>query len=351
MIWLLLLCSSGLPAGLALLWRTPFCSLADASHPPASILIPARNEERNLPHLLGSIPTPPPGSEIFVIDDASTDNTAALAQAQGARVLSAPPLEPGWTGKTWACQRGAQAASCDFLLFLDADTWFEPQGLKRLLAHADTRAAVSVLPYHVMDRRYEQLSLFFNLLMALGAGGFGLLSRPRLFGQSLLIPGQLYNAAGGHAAVRRHILENLALSERVYAAGATCRCFYGRGTLNMRMFPDGLAQLCEGWTKAFADGAAASGPAVLLLSILWLSALCSAFLMLFLSPASWRLVFAAVYLLLALQIYGFAARLGQYRFLTCLLYPLPLCFYFALFGQSLYRHAFHRKVQWRGRQL
>lgn len=351
MIWLLLLCSSGLPAGLALLWRAPFCTLAGAARPQASILIPARNEERNLPQLLRSIQANIPDIETVVIDDASTDNTAAIAQTHGARVLPALPLETGWTGKTWACHQGAEVASHNFLLFLDADTWFAPQGLEKLLSQCDPHAAVSVLPYHVMDRPYEQLSLFFNLLMALGAGGFGLFSRPRLFGQSLLIPQPVYQAAGGHASVRRHILENLAFSKRVYGTGAACRCFYGRGTLNMRMFPDGLAQLSEGWTKAFADGAAASGQAVLLLSILWLSALCATFLMLLMAPAHWRLAFAVIYLLLAFQIYGCAGRLGQYRLLTCLLYPLPLFFYFALFGQSLYHRAFHRKVRWRGRQL
>jgi 4,4'-diaponeurosporenoate glycosyltransferase len=353
MMWLVLLCALGLPAGFLLLWKTPRCSSADVRDKPVSIVIPARNEEQNLSQLLGSIPQLDASTlEVLVVDDASTDQTASVAQRMGATVIPALPLAPGWTGKTWACSQGAEAAHHDLLLFLDADTWFEPHGLDRLIACGQTPdAAISVLPYHVMREPYEQLSLFFNLLMAIGAGGFGLIGQPRLFGQSLLIPKSLYQRTGGHSAVRKYILENLALSSCVHSAGAQCACFCGRGTLNVRMFPDGLAQLCEGWTKAFADGAAASDPAILVISILWLTALCSAFLLLLFAPSPWRAGFAIVYLLLALQLWWFASRIGSYRAFTCLLYPLPLLFYFGIFGQSLYRRVFKRKVQWRGRQI
>jgi 4,4'-diaponeurosporenoate glycosyltransferase len=354
MIWLFLFCALGIPAGFLLLWKIPLCPNAVERHQPVSIVIPARNEEHNLPQLLGSIPpTAAFPIEVLVVDDASTDRTASVAQQFRATVIPALPLAPGWTGKTWACSQGADAAHHDLLLFLDADTWFDPQGLHRFLASrpANANTAVSILPYHVMHKPYEQLSLFFNLLMAIGAGGFGLIGPPRLFGQSLLIPRSLYRESGGHAAVRRNILENLALASHIRAAGAPCLCFCGRGTLNLRMFPQGLAQLCEGWTKAFADGAAASGPAVLGLSILWLTTLSATFLMLLLAPAPWRFPIAILYLIHAAQVWRFARSVGAYRAITCLLYPIPLLFYFGLFGQSLYLRAFKRKVQWRGRQL
>ena len=350
MIWLVALCALGIPAGLALLWRTPRLA-ANSDSRPVSIIIPARNEERNLPKLLGSLQSRPPGTQILVVDDASTDDTPIVARTLGAHVISAPPLAPGWTGKTWACSQGAHAAKTDLLLFVDADTWFEPSGLERLLNCAHQNAAVSILPFHEMHRPYEQLSLFFNLLMAIGAGGFGIAGTPRLFGQSLLVSRELYERAGGHAAVRRHILENLALSSQIESVGAKCVCYVGRGVFHVRMFPDGFGQLCEGWVKAFADGAAASGSLVLALSIVWLTSLCSTFLMLLLAPSSWRVIVAVIYLLLALQLWRFAARVGAYSAVACLLYPLPLVFYFALFGNSLYRRILGQKVQWRGRQI
>ena len=87
-----------------------------------SIIIPARNEETNLPKLLRSLTAQSPQPrEIIVVDDASTDRTAEVAQQFGARVIRSLPLPNGWRGKTWACHQGAQVATGEMLLFLDAD--------------------------------------------------------------------------------------------------------------------------------------------------------------------------------------------------------------------------------------
>jgi 4,4'-diaponeurosporenoate glycosyltransferase len=58
-----------------------------------------------------------------------------------------------------------------------------------------------------------------------------------------------------------------------------------------------------------------------------------------------------VYLLLSLQLVWIARQLGNYRFLTCLLYPLPLAYYCAVFGRAAARRALHRKTVWRGRKV
>ena len=210
---------------------------------------------------------------------------------------------------------------------------------------------MSVMPYHIIREPYEELSLFFNLLMAMGAGGFGVLDRSRLFGQSLVISRDLYIAGGGHESVSKAILENLMLSYRLRSVGARCLCFGGRGVLNVRMFPHGFAQLCEGWTKAFADGAAASSVLVLAVAVFWLTALSTCFLAMIVAPGTWHAVFAMVYLGFVSQLYLFARQAGNFSAITCLLYPIPLFFYFGLFAHSLYKKVFGRSVNWRGRTL
>lgn len=353
----LVLCLVGLAAGTLLLRRIPLCpDTSPVAGPRISIIIPARNEEQNLPRLLTSIRNAPPTSpEIIVIDDSSTDATASVAALAGATVVTAAALPDGWTGKTWACAQGFEGSQGALLLFLDADTWLEPTGLNRLISaweqHSSDTIALSVLPFHVTHSRYEELSLFFNLLMAFGAGGFGALGKAKLFGQCLLISRDLYQAAGGHAAVRGRILENLALADRIEAAGGRCICLGGRGVLQVRMFPDGLNQLCESWKKAFADGAAASDSAVLTLAIVWLSTLCTIFLLV--CCVSWplRAFGALLYFLAAFQTHWFARQVGSFRWSTALLYPIPLIFFFGLFTASLLNRILRRKVSWRGRNI
>jgi 4,4'-diaponeurosporenoate glycosyltransferase len=352
-----LLCALGLPAGFLLIRRIPTCPPAQPhAGGSLSIIIPARNEEQNLPRLLTSIGrSANRRAEVLVVDDGSTDNTAALATSFGARVLTAPAKPAGWTGKSWACYHGAQNAVGELLLFLDADTYFLPGGLDRVvsfwLRERDPRLVLSLLPYHAMNATYEQLSLFFNILMAAGAGGFGALATPQLFGQSLVISKHAYFGAGGHAAVRGVVLENLRWASRLRKCGARILCLGGQGTLHMRMFPEGFRQMSESWAKAFIQGAADSGGPVLVFAILWISALWSSTLLMIMPRDYGRLSLALVYLLLVLQIAWLARRLGSYRVLTSLLFPLPLAYYCVVFGRAGARQALGRKTMWRGREV
>jgi len=356
MTMMLMVAAGGLLAGFLLLWRVQVCPPAEPGEDVSvSVIIPARNEERNLPLLLDSIlRSPRRPAEVIVVDDASTDRTAEIAGTRGARVIQSEDLPRGWTGKTWACHQGALAARHDRLLFLDADTRFEPDGFDKVSACFEKLprdAAFSVLPFHATEKSYEELSIFFHLLMAMGAGLSGKLGESRLFGQSLMTSKEVYERSGGHRAVREHILENFALSSHVYAAGAECFARGGRGTLTMRMFPDGFAQLCEGWGKAFADGAATVQPAILITSVYWLASACFTFLYLLIPSNPWYAWALALYFCFALQLFWFSRQIGSYRASTCLLYPAPLLFYFAVFGRSFYRRLFRRSVVWRGREI
>ena len=354
---LVAVCALGLPVGFLQLWKVRLCRGSGADGTGAvSVVIPARNEEHNLPRLLESLRAGRRGlREVIVVDDSSVDGTATAARAAGATVIASRSLPAGWTGKNWACWQGAEAATGDAFLFLDADTWFAPEGLGGVLsaysALAREPVAISVLPFHVMREPYEQLSLFFNLMMAFGAGGFGLWGEEKLFGQSLVIGRPLYRRIEGHAAVAGNILEHVAMSKNVKAWGGRCVCMGGRGALNMRMFPEGFGQLYEGWTKAFSRGAAETDGVVLGMAVYWLSALCLTLLLVLLSTGMWRLLFAAVYVSFALQTFWIARQLGTFRLLTCLLYPLALGFFFALFAVSFWLRFSKRKVRWRGRQL
>jgi len=140
--------------------------LAPSGAPRVSVLIPARNEALSLPRLLEALAQQSlQPLEVIVIDDHSSDATAALAAAAGVTVLASEPLPPGWCGKTWALQQGAAASSGDLLVFLDADTEPSSNFLARLVANQQQQGGlVSVQPFHRTEKPYEQLSVLFNIV-------------------------------------------------------------------------------------------------------------------------------------------------------------------------------------------
>lgn len=317
---------------------------ADAAR--LSAIIPARNEEGTLPRLLGSLAaqTIQP-REIIVVDDHSTDRTAQVARQFGATVLASQPLPEGWRGKTWACWQGAGVAAGDLFLFLDADTWFEPEGLRLLLA-SHVGGALSVGPYHAVQRPYEQLSAFFNLMMAAGTRAFALWGgEPRgLFGQVLLVRREDYESVHGHESVNGRILENFYLAERFREAGIHVRCFIGQGICAFRMYPNGLRELIAGWTKGFASGAAQTPRWIMVLIVVWLGGmLISPFLL----TTGW--LGCSVYLSFAAQLYVLLRRTGAFRWYTAILFPIPLVFYFLVFTRSMLRSG--KAVSWKGREI
>lgn len=322
--------------------NTPDPTVADA----LSVIIPARNEERNLPTLLRSLASQSvrPG-EIVVVDDGSTDRTAEEARRLGATVVSSEPLPDGWRGKAWACWQGAQVATGQLLLFVDADTWFEPDGLGHILnGRAD--GVLSVGPYHAVRKPYEQLSAFFNLLMTAGTGAFTLFGgEPNgLFGQMMLTGRKDYWSVRGHEAVKGRILENFYLAEQFRDRGVSLRCVVGKGAFSFRMYPDGLGQLIEGWTKSFASGAAQTSRVLLLLIVMWIvgMVLCP-----YVLTQGWAGL--AMYLVYAAQLHLLLSRIGAFRWYTALFYPLPLVFYFVVFTLSVLGS--RTQVTWKGRTI
>ena len=351
-------------AGWLVLWRVPVLPRADGTGTGGvSVIIPARNEEDNLPALLASLRAQTPGPlEVLVVDDESTDRTAAVARQDGAAVRASDPLPAGWRGKAWACHQGARAARGRLLLFLDADTRLEAGALARLVAaRGADGAVVSVGPYHDVPCLYEQLSAFFNTVMTAGAGACTVLGgrlRPAgLFGQTLLVDRDAYARAGGHAAVRGEILENFCLARRFREQGIPMRCYGGAGSIRMRMYGAGPRALTEGWAKAFHSGAARTPPGLMLPLCAWLSGCVLAPLGVAAAAlGAWEdtwtpLAWLALYALIAIRLCAFWKRIGSFRLVTALAYPVPLAFFVALVLRSALRQMRRRPVSWKGRTI
>jgi 4,4'-diaponeurosporenoate glycosyltransferase len=163
--------------GFYFLWKIPVLSPIAEKCPTSldlSVIIPARNEARNIMILLKSleqqISRP---AEIIVVDDHSDDATAEVVEKAGCRVIQSAPLPVGWFGKQWACWQGALKSQGRLLLFLDADISLEPDAIQRLYAtYKKKKGLVSVQPFHCMRRSYERLAAFFNIITMAGMNSF-----------------------------------------------------------------------------------------------------------------------------------------------------------------------------------
>ena len=130
-------------------------------------VIPARDEAAILPETLPSLlgQKYPGALSAVLVDDGSSDGTAAVAEALGRgagaalQVIRGEPLAEGWAGKVWAMSQGVAAAGeCDYLLFTDADIAFGPGtvGALVLAAVTDDRALVSQMALLRADTGWER---------------------------------------------------------------------------------------------------------------------------------------------------------------------------------------------------
>jgi 4,4'-diaponeurosporenoate glycosyltransferase len=228
-------------------------------------------------------------------------------------------------------------------------------GLLRL--HDRHGGLVSVQPFHDVVRPYEQLSSYFNAVSVLASGAFGPhpQRRPMAFGPCLLTSRSDYERAGGHAAVRGEILDDVHLAAAFHRAGLPVTCAVGGRSVTMRSYPGGIRQLADGWTKNFASGAAAADPRSTLAAVLWVGAhhavgVGTARALLHPGshrPALWLLAWAGV----AWQLRSVLRRVGSFRWWTWVLFPAPLLAFDVVFARSAALTVVRRSVRWRGRRV
>jgi 4,4'-diaponeurosporenoate glycosyltransferase len=350
--------------GFIFFFRVPVCRNKQTNNtprPPVSIIVPARNEEENIPNLVRSLkPQIRADDEIIIIDDHSEDNTAAVAKQEGARIVASGKMPPGWTGKTWACYQGAQKAAGDLLVFLDADTLIEKDGLDRIISNYLANGGVlSIQPYHKMRRLYEQLSAFFNLVLMAAMGSFTILGEKLkpigLFGPVMVLERNVYFESGGFEKVKGEILEDLALGAEFKKRGLKLYCYGGRGTVSFRMYSGGMRQLINGWSKGFAKGAVQTSIPVLILIIAWLTGAIGTTRHIVYTAIIADIPFVTLWALLysayALQIYGMLYRIGNFKAYVAFLFPVPLVFFFVVFAYSFIIIFVRKNMRWKGRTI
>jgi len=344
--------------GWAMLWHAPKLTQQEdiqKQKKQVSIIIPARNEEKNISILLASLQKQSyKPLDILVVDDYSHDQTARIAREYGATVIQVQKDDREWFGKAAACWYDTQSAAGDTFLFLDADIFFpNSNSLARMIANFKEETVLSIQPYHTIHKSYENLSVIFSILVLAGMNQFSILGR-RLptagaFGPTLLCSSSTYFQVGGHKRVRHNIMENIALGQRFIEQEFPVQLYSGKNVLHFRMYPGGIAHLFEGWSKSFASGSVATHPFIMICSGLWITgAFLSGF---YLILSGFQLLAWVGYFAFFLSFLRMARIAGNFSILLSFLYPLLFLYFVCVFVWSAIKTFVLKSVSWKGRKI
>jgi glycosyltransferase involved in cell wall biosynthesis len=227
-------------------WRAP-AAPGRARWPDTSVLVPARDEAHRLPAALAGL-LAQDVTEIVVLDDQSSDATAAVVQHAAradprVRLVPGTPPQPGWTGKNWACHQLAAAARGDLLVFCDADVLLAAGALEACWMQmcAQHAEVFSVFPRQHTATWGERLlvPLIDDALLAFLPHCLLRLPVPSAAtanGQLLVFRRSAYGVLGGHAAVAGDMTEDLALARRTRRAALRLGLALGGELVSARMY-------------------------------------------------------------------------------------------------------------------
>lgn len=351
----------------------------DRQAPEVSICIPARNEANSIERCVRSaVDQQYPNHRVYVLDDGSTDGTSEildrLQQSLGERlsVLEGKPKPDGWLGKSWACEQLSRESDGEILIFIDADTWIEPETTAKVVRTMgrDVVDFITLWPLQKVVTFWEKTVIplvYFALLTILPAR---YVHRPPkwlppflrekvhpLFaaacGQFMAFKREAYEAAGGHASVKDRVVEDVELAKRIKSAGYRMKMYHGGKTVSCRMYRS-HEELWDGFRKNFLAGFGNNLPLFIAAGLLHfvtfiLPALAFPFLAFWGDPLTVSLCLGIIVLMLLQRF--IIDRWFNWNALYGLLHPVGVA-WFQFLGIQLIRDSINReRPQWKGRDL
>jgi chlorobactene glucosyltransferase len=241
--------------------------------PLVSILVPARNEAHNIEKCINSLVQQDyPNYEIIILDDNSSDNTYQIASEisknhTNIKILKGKVLKSGWLGKNWACHQLFEESNGEYLIFTDADNWYEKYAISKTIEFMKIRELdmFSVVPQQITKSFAEKLIIpiidliIYSGLILWTTFHFPYKAFAAANGQWIAFKRETYILTEGHSKVKTHIVEDIALSRLFKSSGKRILTGAGTGFVYGRMYKDfksiwyGLSKSIFGLTefKAF----------------------------------------------------------------------------------------------------
>ncbi|MES0342137.1 MAG: glycosyltransferase, partial [Candidatus Humimicrobiaceae bacterium] len=335
--------------------------------PLVSVLVPARNEEKNIGRCLRSLSKQDYHNiEILVLDDNSSDDTARIVEKlsekdKRIRLVRGRSLSRGWKGKSYACHQLSREASGEYYVFTDADTLHFPNSISSSLRAllSGRLDALSVFPKQIMVSVHERMVVIFINLAVLALMPLGLIRKTRspkisiANGQFMLFKRSVYRSIGGHRSIKNDIVEDVAISKQVKKCGYRFMVFDGRSAIYCRMY-DGFKGVVRGFSKFIF--------AAMNYSVIKLGVVVSFIMLLFLVPLlllpfglyffNWPLlinvmILSQVSIILLIRI-AMTFRFKS-RFTDIFLHPLSMFYIAVLSVNSVYQAKYGNGIFWKDR--
>ena len=235
-----------------------------APAPRVSVVVPARNEVHNIGACVDALlASDYPDIEVLVVDDRSEDGTGEEVRRRGdprLRVIEGEPPPDGWAGKPAACQRGAEEADGEWLLFVDADVQLAPWTIRRAVQTANARSVGLLSLWGTWA-----LGSFWERLLIPVIGGFVRAAHPLerinspenpaafANGQFMLFAAEAYREGGGHARVASCVLEDVLLGRAMRAEGHRVELLLAPRAFRVRLYRS-LGDIWAGFSKNMYAG-------------------------------------------------------------------------------------------------
>ena len=245
-----------------------------------SVLIPARNEEKNILNILRDLSIQDYHNyEVIVFDDQSTDSTAEIVATfmqkdKKVRLISSNGLPNGWLGKNHACHSLSVEAKGDYLLFIDADVRIKGEiiGETMHFAQKNELSLVSIFPKQIMHGWGEYATvpimnyILLTLLPLILVRKIGLSSIAAANGQYMFFDAENYRNLLPHKAMKSEKVEDIKIARHYKQQHLKVACLASQKDAKCRMY-DSYKESVNGFAKNVATF---FGGSTLLAILFWL---------------------------------------------------------------------------------
>lgn len=339
------------------LFRQTFTSSKTEKKHLVSVLIPARNEEKNIEKILNDLITQPYSNiEIIICNDQSEDNTRNVVEKMMKRdprikLIDSSKLIKGWLGKNWACYQLSKEAQGEYYLFLDADVRIKEELIGQSVQHLQKHklGLLSIFPKQIMKSfgEYCSVPLMHYILTTLlplilvRVSKFSALSAAN--GQFMLFDAKIYQQHQPHLQMKGEKVEDIKIARNFKNRGLNVACITGVNDITCRMYEnykEGISGFSKNMVTFFGNSylLAFSFWALTTLSIIYI-------------PILGNNIMIFVFFSLYLGTKILFSLISKQNILINLLLTIPQHITMLIILTQSLIHKYTKKQQWKGRSI